>query len=164
MTARVAWAAAIVGLGDGLARRRPWRWHRRAERACRGRPRRSGLALERRCLLADLLIAVELGDPDRLLPLGFLDQGFLFEQGRLLADLPVLVELRHLDGLLAGRLAGADLAQLGRVGDRDGPLALGLGDADLALLLLLGHVDLGLLNGDGGGLAADGLDVARSRR
>ena len=62
--------------------------------------------------------------------------------GRLLADLLFLVELGDPDGLLAGRLAGADLAELGRVGHLDGPLALGLGDADLALLLLLGHVDL----------------------
>ena len=81
-----------------------------------------------------------------------------------LADLLLLVELGHPDGLLAGRLAGADLAQLGGVGHRDGLLPLGLGHADLALLLLLGHVDLGLLHGLRRGLAADRLDVARSRR
>ena len=117
------------------------------------------LALERRLLLADLLVAVELGDPDRLLPLRLLDQRLLLEQRRLLADLAFLVELGDPDGLLAGRLAGADLAHLGRVGDRDGPLALGLGHADLPLLLLLGHVDLRLLDGDGRGLPADRLDV-----
>ena len=53
------------------------------------------LALERGLLLADLLVAVEFGDADRLLPLRFLDERFLFEQRRLLADLALLVELRR---------------------------------------------------------------------
>ncbi len=90
-----------------------------------------------------------------------LDLGLALQGRGLLADGLLLGELSQPNRLLAHRLARADLAQLGGVGDLDHSVALRLGDADLTALLLQGHVHLGLLHRLGGGLAANRLDVTR---
>ena len=68
-----AWAVASPAIALALASARRTRFSRSASATCASRSNAA-------CLLADLLVAVELGDADRLLPLRLLDQRFLFEQ------------------------------------------------------------------------------------
>ena len=74
-------------------------------------------------------LGVGLGQADAHVALGGLHLRFALEGGRLFADLLLLVELGHADGLLALGLAGADLAELVGVGHLDVLLALGVGHA-----------------------------------
>src|SRR5207253_6231099 len=69
----------------------------------------------------------DLGDAHAAL--GILDLGLALEGRRLLADFLFLFERGDSNGLLALRLAHADLAQLAGIGDLNGLLTFGLGNA-----------------------------------
>src|SRR5262249_2367474 len=119
------------------------------------------VALERSRLLADALLAIELGDAHRLLALLLFDQRLALERGACLAELLLFLQLGDADELLALGFTNADLAQLDRVRYLHGTLALRFGNANFAQLLLLGHVAARLLNGGGSCLLTDRLDVPR---
>ena len=72
----------------------------------------------------------------------------------------LLLQLGDAHGLLAARLAGADLALLRGAGHLHDLVAIGAGDANLALLHFVGHVGAGLLNRLRRRLLADRVDVA----
>ena len=109
-------------------------------------------------------LGIGVGQGDAHRPLGVFDLGIALEARRLFADLLLLVQLGQADGLLAARLAGADLAQLVGVGHLDGGCFASASATPMAPeLLLLGHVDAGLLHRLRRRLLADGLDVARIR-
>ena len=97
----------------------------------------------------------------RICSFGVLHCDFALERRCLLADRLFLFERRDRHRLLALGFARADRLFLAGVGDLNRLIALGGGDAGFAHLLVVGHVAAGLLNGERGGLLADGVDVAR---